>query len=609
MTKNLPDKKNFLSISKAAKYLGVSIDTIRRWDAKGKLKGTRLDGKNRYFTKEDLSQFKKEQPLPISEAAKMLSVSISTLRRFDESGLIVAQRDSKGARVYPVKELKEFLKSGAKIRKASSILQANAPVFVPDVEEKVQDISSPAQNIQVLSGIKQAAVEEVVKETEVEEVAGEKQSSQFEQQPLTIPDTREEIITEEPKQIPVTDFLSHNPVKAEETHKVHIGNTQKNNEAKSHFISISNHYNSLSNFHHFIPNYKKAVASLGVIILLSLGLFSFTVMKDLSGGRESQLAKLTPEERRLAVLSEQQKTQTGRSVLAESTASGGGIFKVNLETIFTQPVQILNKDLDIGTGRLTASNVVYSVIAGQGINVSGGQNPTISNTGVLSIGNTAGDIQLGTGLSISGNTLSSSLTIPAASNSFSTIKANGTGISAGSSSDTLEFLAGSGIGLSADTGNKKITISSTLSPATNDWTLSGNNLYPSSTSYSVGIGNTAPAATLDVTGTFKVSGTTTFNSQAYTWPNSTGSPGYVLMTDGAGGLSWTSSGGAGTNYFAISGGSIYPVNDTLDFLLGASSTASAKFAVTNVNSGNVQLALGGGSFTVDSTGLLSSSGN
>jgi len=48
------NEKNLLSISEASSYLGVSIDTIRRWDKKGKLPSFRSPGGHRYFKKTDL---------------------------------------------------------------------------------------------------------------------------------------------------------------------------------------------------------------------------------------------------------------------------------------------------------------------------------------------------------------------------------------------------------------------------------------------------------------------------------------------------------------------------------------------------------------------------
>ncbi len=60
------------------------------------------------------------------------------------------------------------------------------------------------------------------------------------------------------------------------------------------------------------------------------------------------------------------------------------------------------------------------------------------------------------------------------------------------------------------------------------------------------IGTTTDAGQkLQVVGTFRVSGTTNFNTVEYTWPASDGGSGDLLTTNGTGGLSWTAGGGGG----------------------------------------------------------------
>lgn len=49
-------KSNRLSIGDAADYLGVSIDTLRRWEKKEKIKALRSPGGHRYFDKSDLDK-------------------------------------------------------------------------------------------------------------------------------------------------------------------------------------------------------------------------------------------------------------------------------------------------------------------------------------------------------------------------------------------------------------------------------------------------------------------------------------------------------------------------------------------------------------------------
>jgi excisionase family DNA binding protein len=50
----MEDKKILFSIGRAADYLGVSIDTLRRWEKAGKVTTLRSPGGHRYFEKERL---------------------------------------------------------------------------------------------------------------------------------------------------------------------------------------------------------------------------------------------------------------------------------------------------------------------------------------------------------------------------------------------------------------------------------------------------------------------------------------------------------------------------------------------------------------------------
>lgn len=110
--------KDLLPIGHAAKYLGVSIDTLRRWDKAGKLTSVRLDGKNRFFPKKDLEKVKNNnQYLTVSEVAKQVGVSASTIRRFETKNDFVPERDEKGQRVYTKKSIKKLLE----IKNASDI--------------------------------------------------------------------------------------------------------------------------------------------------------------------------------------------------------------------------------------------------------------------------------------------------------------------------------------------------------------------------------------------------------------------------------------------------------------------------------------------------------
>ncbi|OGM14282.1 hypothetical protein A3A76_00225 [Candidatus Woesebacteria bacterium RIFCSPLOWO2_01_FULL_39_23] len=48
------EPNKLLSIGEAAEYLGVSIDTLRRWEARGRIVPLRSPGGHRYFSKNDL---------------------------------------------------------------------------------------------------------------------------------------------------------------------------------------------------------------------------------------------------------------------------------------------------------------------------------------------------------------------------------------------------------------------------------------------------------------------------------------------------------------------------------------------------------------------------
>src|SRR3989344_4041097 len=104
MPKDLPKEKNYVLIGEAASLLGVSIDTVRRWDASGKIHSVRLNGKNRYFSVEQLKQLNSARLLTIAETAKKLGLSVVSIRRFENQGLITAERNTRGERLFDPSE-------------------------------------------------------------------------------------------------------------------------------------------------------------------------------------------------------------------------------------------------------------------------------------------------------------------------------------------------------------------------------------------------------------------------------------------------------------------------------------------------------------------------
>jgi excisionase family DNA binding protein len=112
-----PNKQNLVPISEAAEFLGVSIDTVRRWDKKGKIKAVRPNGKDRFFSFQELERVNFSKPKKISDASKKLNLSQSTLRRLEEKGIIVPKRNNKGERVYDYESVRGFLDSEYYFRK------------------------------------------------------------------------------------------------------------------------------------------------------------------------------------------------------------------------------------------------------------------------------------------------------------------------------------------------------------------------------------------------------------------------------------------------------------------------------------------------------------
>jgi len=128
--------KKLIPIGKASEYLGVSIDTVRRWDEKGLLNSTRPDGKNRYFSIEELEKIKFSQPLTISEAAQRLDISEATLRRLEKKDIIKPDYDKNGNRIYTIKCLENFIKSDYYLRKKE--IEENI-LTAPETKETTSD--------------------------------------------------------------------------------------------------------------------------------------------------------------------------------------------------------------------------------------------------------------------------------------------------------------------------------------------------------------------------------------------------------------------------------------------------------------------------------------
>lgn len=240
---------------------------------------------------------------------------------------------------------------------------------------------------------------------------------------------------------------------------------------------------------------------------------------------------------------------------------------------------------------ITAPNIIYSLRAGDGIAITGVQNPIITNTGVLSVQGKTGAVNFtaGDGITIDGLKISADIETPALQNVFKNIKIGSDTLTAGSATDTFTLAEGSGVSFLTDVTNKKLTISGSN---TSGFTRTGTNVLLSEISDYVGIGTATPAHKLDVSGVARVTG--------------------ILYADA--GLSTTTG-----DLLLDSGSGTIKVAKTLDIEAGATiapTVADTNTLVLNASSGVASKIIDVRSFddvtsylSVSSTGILTVNGS
>ena len=82
---NNNENKNLLSIGEASEYLGISIDTLRRWERKKRIDPLRSPGGHRYYSKEDLDnlfgkRYVRDEPTHRSKGLSMADVTNGSKR-------------------------------------------------------------------------------------------------------------------------------------------------------------------------------------------------------------------------------------------------------------------------------------------------------------------------------------------------------------------------------------------------------------------------------------------------------------------------------------------------------------------------------------------------
>ncbi len=225
-----------------------------------------------------------------------------------------------------------------------------------------------------------------------------------------------------------------------------------------------------------------------------------------------------------------------------------------IKTIFNAPAYFQKQATVAGT--LTAPNITYEVTGGRGISVVGGQNPVITNTGVLSLGGKTGvvifengsgitiegtkitntgilSLSAGTGIAVDGNKITNTGIISLAAGSgisvsgneitntdkgssqniFKTFAVTGQdSIVADTNTDTFTFIAGSGVALTTNAAGDTITIDASGAASSGGWVDDGTVVRLLTQTDNVGIGTSTPGYKLDVAGTLGVSGATTLSN-------------------------------------------------------------------------------------------------
>lgn len=133
--------KQYMSIGEAAQKLGVSIDTIRRWEASGKIVAHRTPKGVRLFDVDliakltsqvkDLSNY-----YTVTQAATYLGVTATTLRRWDRQGALTPKRTIGNERMYDKTELETFTQESAR-----TVGQSVKTTPVAFIKEKAIDLS------------------------------------------------------------------------------------------------------------------------------------------------------------------------------------------------------------------------------------------------------------------------------------------------------------------------------------------------------------------------------------------------------------------------------------------------------------------------------------
>ncbi len=390
-----------------------------------------------------------QETYSIQDAANFLGISPQTLRRLEERGILIPERTEGNHRRYTQEALATYKKNKKRVG-TSTLITPQVRNFGSEATATISNTSSQP-GIQIIS-----PTQPIQKQPSLNTV------SQISNQPVpSVTDQLRNIIKfGKPQADLVQEIESPFPL---ETNGYEVIENPEQSQPKSHGF----------------PK-KPSIIFSGVLAVILLIFFSLLFFNRNSSLKTSTTTSQTNN-------SKYQNMYSGKKPLTSDL-----VFKVEIPSIFGGNVEFLqnltvdknltvkgkaifnsgistnNQNIDAGNGTITASNVLYGIKAGTGISVTAGQTPTISNSGVTSLQNQTGSLQLtaGSGISISGLTISA-------------------------------------------TGANSSSLSSSY------WQQSGNSLFPTTLSNDILIGgNTLSSALFSVSGTtgnVGVSGTVNFS--------------------------------------------------------------------------------------------------
>ncbi len=138
--------QEYVTVREAANLLGVSIDTVRRWEKAGRLPAERLDGRNRHFKLSDLQAFLDQRPMTTSAVAAELGISASTVRRLESQGLLYPERDAFGKRLYNRESVKAYQRDKADIEaEQQSRPIVRVPVIIDEPDAQPEGVEQTLQ--------------------------------------------------------------------------------------------------------------------------------------------------------------------------------------------------------------------------------------------------------------------------------------------------------------------------------------------------------------------------------------------------------------------------------------------------------------------------------